>query len=516
MIERDPTRKAIIKGKSPRPKKIKYLNQFELMESINISQICLELSDYEETIVEFLVFCINSSFDDVSTNAALTFEENEQIPFSEAVLHALYQRLSTNQELYVYNNSYQCLKSIEKIAHLYPDEAMPIILNLIDQCQPTSDKKEIINMLRCITVVADLFESPEDVAQKANTMFNIEPKETVYCLSMMSPHCPSVVGPALDAISPLIISDIVQLRIQVMRCLPIIMKYTVVPSEPLTSFFLQCFEKYSQWEIVLLCKTIGSFFAEVENFEESENAGQLVERICTMFNEFQELDPLLYAFFYMLPNMPRCCPNMMNYIMSNCGERIFSFLASDDTELATGAMDFYTGLVTAGLSSAAHDLLTNVIEILPQDNFLGSSIESRKISGWRFMHSLLLHDQDLFSNVVEWIQPGACAEMDGQFMGMACDEICNTLFDLIGNINYSQEQIMEILQLLKYIASKNFITNNVAACFLKLMGIFPEICVIEDQLMQQLLQHFSLLEGTERQEECEQYMQAYLEVHPQE
>ena len=29
-IERDPTRKVIIKGKSPRPKKVKYLNQFEL------------------------------------------------------------------------------------------------------------------------------------------------------------------------------------------------------------------------------------------------------------------------------------------------------------------------------------------------------------------------------------------------------------------------------------------------------------------------------------------------------
>ena len=30
LIERDPTRKAIIKGKTPRTKKIKYLNQFEL------------------------------------------------------------------------------------------------------------------------------------------------------------------------------------------------------------------------------------------------------------------------------------------------------------------------------------------------------------------------------------------------------------------------------------------------------------------------------------------------------
>lgn len=30
MIKRDPTRKAIIKGKTPRVKKIKYLNQFEL------------------------------------------------------------------------------------------------------------------------------------------------------------------------------------------------------------------------------------------------------------------------------------------------------------------------------------------------------------------------------------------------------------------------------------------------------------------------------------------------------
>ena len=30
LIGRDPTRKAIIKGKTPRAKKIKYLNQFEL------------------------------------------------------------------------------------------------------------------------------------------------------------------------------------------------------------------------------------------------------------------------------------------------------------------------------------------------------------------------------------------------------------------------------------------------------------------------------------------------------
>ncbi len=30
LIERDPTRKAIIKGKTPAIKKIKYLNQFEL------------------------------------------------------------------------------------------------------------------------------------------------------------------------------------------------------------------------------------------------------------------------------------------------------------------------------------------------------------------------------------------------------------------------------------------------------------------------------------------------------
>lgn len=30
LIERDPTRKAIIKGKTPTEKKIKYLNQFEL------------------------------------------------------------------------------------------------------------------------------------------------------------------------------------------------------------------------------------------------------------------------------------------------------------------------------------------------------------------------------------------------------------------------------------------------------------------------------------------------------
>lgn len=41
IIERDPTRKAIIKGKTPRAKKIKYLNQFELhtlIANLNIKE----------------------------------------------------------------------------------------------------------------------------------------------------------------------------------------------------------------------------------------------------------------------------------------------------------------------------------------------------------------------------------------------------------------------------------------------------------------------------------------------
>ena len=41
LISRDPTRKAIIKGKEPRAKKQKYLNQFELhklIESLDLSQ----------------------------------------------------------------------------------------------------------------------------------------------------------------------------------------------------------------------------------------------------------------------------------------------------------------------------------------------------------------------------------------------------------------------------------------------------------------------------------------------
>lgn len=41
LIERDPTRKAIIKGKSPKKKKIKYLNQFELhklLSNLNLGQ----------------------------------------------------------------------------------------------------------------------------------------------------------------------------------------------------------------------------------------------------------------------------------------------------------------------------------------------------------------------------------------------------------------------------------------------------------------------------------------------
>ena len=39
MIDRDPTRKAIIKGKTPGTKKIKYLNQFELHTLLAINPL---------------------------------------------------------------------------------------------------------------------------------------------------------------------------------------------------------------------------------------------------------------------------------------------------------------------------------------------------------------------------------------------------------------------------------------------------------------------------------------------
>lgn len=44
LIERDPTRKAIIKGKKPRHKKIKYLNQFELHKLLSVLELNQELN----------------------------------------------------------------------------------------------------------------------------------------------------------------------------------------------------------------------------------------------------------------------------------------------------------------------------------------------------------------------------------------------------------------------------------------------------------------------------------------
>lgn len=44
LIERDPTRKAIIKGKTPKEKKQKYLNQFELQKLIEDLQLNSKIS----------------------------------------------------------------------------------------------------------------------------------------------------------------------------------------------------------------------------------------------------------------------------------------------------------------------------------------------------------------------------------------------------------------------------------------------------------------------------------------
>ena len=492
------------------------LSKQELIETIEICRICLERSEYEETIVEFLVLCINSGYQNVSTNAAEIFEYFEVIPFYEEVVTALYQKLSTNTDVFVYNNSLQCLYSLSAYAHRYQEESVPLLMSFFEQCTEESDNDTIINMLRGITTIADLLEDPDQVALKANAMFQKNPEETVYCWAFMCPHCPSIVGPALEAISPLITSDKFKLRVQVMKNLPIIMHYGTVPAEPLTSLFIQCLDTFTLWDKVLLCETLASFFVEVNEPESSENCPVLIQKLCTLFMECEELDPFLFASLKVFPTIPRNCPSALPMLMEIIGEKMFESVSSDDTELATGALDFYISIINAGQSEAISQLLETIIGTLPSSNWLGSQDETRKTRGWRFIHALALNNEALFATVAEWVQPGACAEMDGQFMPSAIDEICSTLFDLIGVMEIPEDGIMGIFNLLKYSASVGFISQNVAACFVKLMGMFPEAIVIEEPLMNALLPVINSFEGIERYEACSELMSAYLQVHPME
>ena len=51
LIQRDPTRKAIIKGKQPRQKKVKYLNQFELCPSIRHGITRMEVALFQQRML---------------------------------------------------------------------------------------------------------------------------------------------------------------------------------------------------------------------------------------------------------------------------------------------------------------------------------------------------------------------------------------------------------------------------------------------------------------------------------
>ena len=70
LIARDPTRKAIIKGKAPREKKPKYLNQFEL-HTINIVKWNRRLNDLQPTIRK-INLSYNASYCCIGVNIVIT------------------------------------------------------------------------------------------------------------------------------------------------------------------------------------------------------------------------------------------------------------------------------------------------------------------------------------------------------------------------------------------------------------------------------------------------------------
>ena len=84
MIERDPTRKAIIKGKTPRVKKIKYLNQFELhtlIDDLDIGSVIYPKYITSDSILRYVRAMQNTIGSNVETLYHVLDNQAEALEF---------------------------------------------------------------------------------------------------------------------------------------------------------------------------------------------------------------------------------------------------------------------------------------------------------------------------------------------------------------------------------------------------------------------------------------------------
>lgn len=475
------------------------LSEEQILETISICNIILK-SRIEEEIIAFLVNCISLDNDNISFSAAEIFEQNEEIPFVEEVITALFNHLAYCKNIYICNSSTQCMLSLTAITHRYPDESLHSLSKLME------NEKNIKTNIRAIPSIIDITSEPEKLLTYLFAALTTNTMDVIDIISEIS----SIFGENTFAIIQQVIQFIsspdINIRISVLRCLEKLLLNVPVPCDPLSQIFYSCFDNLTVWEIILLLRTLTSFFANVGDSENNQNFFNLVYRVCYTFSHVESSDPFLCASIPCLSMLPKSSPHLIQFLMSTVGERLFDSLFIDDSQLCSLALGFYTSIIESEKAPSLQDLFSTVLQKI--DKFLGSSNCMQRVAGWNYMNAVIIHNQALLQGADNVVLAAICEETTNKFEGEVMDIVCEIIYSLIGILEFGEIHIAAIYEIFKLCYSNNYISYSTVCCFLKFTASFSKLIKSEENVTTFFQNSFDIIIDTPRQEECEEFLES--------
>jgi len=481
-----------------------------LIESITY----IQFSEFDESFNEFLVDCILSDDEDISTNAASFFQYFSMPFFYSEATNALIQRIHENKSMNIYNLSVQCSESLSRIAHEYPDDVYNIISNLISNESTQSNSNEISRVLRSIGATSFLFNDIDRILNFVTENLSKEPKESLYCLAQISKDHPTLCYSILESITVFLNHDTISIRFQALISFKSVLQNPIIANISLIETFCSLFNTLSKWECILICDAVSNFLQYSIDICDCPQMEVLVECICSKFLTFDETNIEFFGFLKILCLLPSRTANYLNMINGMVSDRMTDIVSNfDDYEQASAALLYFSSVCQAQYianSNIAMGSIEHSVQYLP--NALSSDSITLRTSGWKYLCSLYLYCPPYFAQFQDYITDIVLSDNDLSQNNEVKDLISEFLLEVLSKTPslFSEASAISLLKNFKeffvYYGSIIGVT-----CLLKLLSSFKSIDDNPQETFSMINPILEQVEGTDFMYQCEEYLCEYLE-----
>ena len=487
----------------------------------------LEINDEEMVIfIQFLIFSVTSNNNGLAIPAVDAFMKTP-MEFNEELVIYLYKKLSQDDDLDPLSFSTHCYSLLTEMAKIDPENIATCILQMISQDISSTDLQSYRSAFRALSFLSHILEDKSElipivtqqITDNPNPLFR---KEAILCGVEFCKTDEELCSPIFEEIFPLINDPNEEIRMQVLRSVPVLFERVELDPDAIFPVFLATIqERVNEYEGVLLLETLLSFIKNTENLDSSSEFSSILECILAIFIGIDDNDPKSATCIEIMDFSISSYPSLLEIIEYQ------GFTEKLDEILSKGEFldDYFASLIVQLLSSslrAQNELEIDTYQLLFHHyteisiSLLHFNLTRTIIKIWEYLSIVIDSPSLSFDNyndtITQFIQEDTVSELD-----FNPDLIGNYAYFLFHYFHKFQMDNAELLQCI-FQKLKSFILSiddiedleNIICCMLLILQLlnFENInsaseLIAEEQISVKIQQIILQIESEEdAPEEC--------------